>query len=378
MSKLSGPINSVVIDYEGRRYTFFSDKHNSTFGSCPGNCKDYDGTKERSGTSRTNGMKWSDVKGTNLDKGGDCHTILYFLNKKFEEGVDFFLEASFVLKDAPLPSFDPENPDYIDKILHVFHDSFLRKKTNLYPRSLLHYVDIRDVFEGTYTKSGTREMVSANPFSGSVVVKEYRNCVEVSDYERITEEGLSLVKFVLENALEYFTSYLKDGEFPVPRDIGLVFDKYRKRLERTKLLNSSFQGRQTSRVGKQLLKLPKETRKKVYDWALEAFERELEQSKQNFSVWQQKYESLRSTTEDAFISEFETVRMYPITCLVALSSVIMDVYTLSRSLYHQRSKETIYYCGAAHTENYLNFFLKNGARILERRQSQDGFERCVL
>jgi hypothetical protein len=303
---------------------------------------------------------------------------LHFLNEKFEEGVDFFLEASFVVEDSPRPTSPPSDADYIDKILYVFHDSFLRRKTNKYPRSLLHYVDVRDVFEGTYTPQGTRKMVSANPFSGSVIVKEYKNCSKRTEYETVTEEGLCLVKFILEHAWDYFRAYLKDGSFPVPAFSGTVSERYRKRLERALLLTSPTASGRVSRVAKQLLKLPVDERRRVYEWAVGAFERELARSVQNFSDWQRKYLELKERTEDAFLADFESIRMYPITCLVALSSVIMDVYCLGRSLYHTLTPTTVYYCGAAHIENYVDFFVGQGGTVTSRKQSSENFERCIL
>lgn len=377
---LSGPVDAVKVEFRGRTYLLLSDRHNSTEGSCPGAC--------------------ADLSLTNQAIGGqeNCETILHFLHRQLTQGADFFLEASYVLRDAPRPklhavlgdglqTFDygdskSENFDYIDRMLYLFHDSFLRnKKMTQYPNSMLHYVDIRDVFLGTYNESGTREMISVNPFSGSIVVKAFRDAKNEKEYHQIYQEGKVLLRYILDHAWDYYRSYLGKGETsPLPLQKGKLFDEFRARLSRREMLNSKLDGLKVFRVAKQLLKIPKELRDKLEQWSSEAFKEELIVSETFYEEWCNGMENLlrEGTPLELLRIKAESLRMHPISCLVALSSVIMDVYLLARSFYHQHTDSTIFYCGAAHIENHINFFTRYGGRVLEKSHSTNRLERCIL
>jgi len=362
--RLSGPVDSVEVDYKNRRWTLLSDRHNSTQGSCPGSCRDVN-------------LESGNVEG----KDSQCETILYFLQQKLEQGVDFFLEASFVLKDAERSKELDVDADYIDRILFLFHDSLLRKKNGKYPKSLLHYVDIRDFFLSTYNESGTREMISANPFSGSVIVKEFFLCNTKQECENCYRQGRQLLSFILEHAWDYFSAYLEiEASIPSPGYSGRIFDSFRDRLQKMRLLRTGFQGRMILRVGKQLLKLQETEARAIRLWARDRFSQELDNSMQMFQEWTSEMEQLFSSnlSEELFLGYFRTMQVGPINCLVALSSIVMDVYALARALYHQKTNETIFYCGSAHVENYLSFFLSNGGEITNKSVSSGTLERCTI
>lgn len=360
--KLSGPVDCVEISFENKLYILLSDRHNSTRGSCPGNCLDIDLET-----------------GTNIGNGS-CETILYFLDRHLKQGVDFFLEASFVLQDAPRPKTLSSETDYIDKLLFLFHDFLLRNKRK-YTRSYIHYVDIRDFFFGNYNPSGTREMVSANPFSGSVIVKAFNQCVDRNECLSIYQQAKELISFILNNAWNYFNLYIGYNEqMPIPQQQGSMFHEYRQRLERINLLKTTFHGRNVIRIAKQLFKLDKTRANLIERWARKQFQKELTYSVQSYRNWIAAMDNVFSEelSEELFFIRFDSLKTEPIICLVALSSVIMDVYTLARCFYHSYNPKAIFYCGSAHINNYVEFFTELGGKVVQKSVSVDNLERCLV
>jgi hypothetical protein len=363
--RLSGPVDFVRLSFQGREWLLISDRHNSTQGSCPEICSDL-----------------------NLETGlvssqrSECETILYFLDRELRKGADFFLEASFVVKDEKRPKFLYAEADYIDRLLFLFHSSFLRnKKESTYPNSYLHYIDVRDLFIGTYNESGTREMVSANPFSGSVIVKAFQLCTSIEDCWTVYKQAKTLISFILSNSWGYFNNYLDyKGAFPTPPTESRVFEEFYQRLNRIEYLKTTYRGRTTMRIGKQLLKLSKTDATRIEEWARVRFAAELKESHRSYELWIKKMDDLfaRQLPEELFFIYFNSLKTEPISCLVALSSVIMDVYALARSFYHQHKEKTIFYCGSAHIENYLSFFQQHGGRITQKSVSAGTLERCLV
>lgn len=333
--KISGPVFATKAELDGRSIYLFSDRHNSTTGSCGGSCSDvtFDGKL---------------VQGTD-----ECKTIVRCIRDFLEQGGDVYLEAPYVAKDSAKPRSLSTDTDYIDRIVYIFHDQLLRKKKHSQGKA--HYVDIRERFEGTYNDNGTRKMLSGNPFSGSVATRH----LSTVGNQGFSEARLFL-RFVLDHAWEIFDYYCGRGLMPLPSEKGAVFDEYRERILR--LPESYYQGKRMSRVAKQLRKLPATTAKQIEEWARARFTQELAASEHLYSLFQPSL-------------DFEELRTWPISCLVCLSSVIMDIYALGRCFY-QSQGDVLFYCGAAHIENYLGFFSSLGARIEE--PSLPTHERCLL
>ena len=333
--KISGPVFATKAILDGRTYYLFSDRHNSTTGSCGGSCSDmtFDGKL---------------IQGTD-----ECKTIVRCINDFLEQGGDVYLEAPYVVKDSAKPRTLSTDTDYIDRISYIFHERLLRKKAPA--PGTIHYVDIRERFEGTYNENGTRLMLSANPFSGSVAT---RHLTVVG--EQGFSEARTFLRFVLNHAWEIFDYYCGRGLLPLPTEKGSIFAEYRERLLRVP--ETYWQGKRMSRVAKQLRKLPSATARQIEDWARERFTQELAASEHMYSLFQESM-------------PFGEMRNWPISCLVCLSSIIMDIYTLARCFYQSRG-DVLFYCGAAHIENYISFFSKLGAQIEE--PSVPTHERCLL
>lgn len=333
--KVSGPVFATKATLNGRNYYLFSDRHNSTTGSCSGSCSDVS------------------FDGRLTDGVDNCKTIVRCIYDFIRQGGDIYLEAPYVTRDSQKPSSLSIKTDYIDRIVYIFHDNLLRKKKCSLGK--MHYVDIRERFEGTYNENGTRQMISANPFSGSVATRHITT-VGTQGFR----ESQRFLRFVLDHAWDIFEYYCGHGLMPLPNEEGAIFDEYRERILRVP--ESYYRGVRLSRVAKQLRKLPSSLAIKIEDWARQRFTEELAVSEHLFSLFQPTL-------------KFEDLRTWPISCLVSLSSVIMDIYSLSRCFYQSRGN-VLFYCGAAHIENYVGFFTLLGATVDE--PSLPTHERCLL
>lgn len=332
--KVSGPVGGIICQYENRKITFLSDYHNSTDGVCGLDCKD--------------------IKNGRVQGQGNCYTLSYYIHQLLSFGIDLFLEAAFVVKDG-LERKRNENMDNIDIILSEYHNCFLRdKKKNPYlQKSWCHYVDIRDVFDGTFSLEDSREMKGANPFSGSYIVRYL-------DGGGSRREAEKLISFILDNAYEYFNYFLFGKDYPLPSFSSILVDEFIVRSNRR--IESYWKGKMVHKVQKQLEKLPEGKRMTIIEWARKTLEEELLISYQIFDRWK---ENIVDT------------RMYPVSCLVALSSILMDVYTASRIIYHNNNRDVVVYTGSAHTNNYSNLFTSLGGKITSRIETVNNLERCV-
>lgn len=335
--QLSGPVFATKAILDGRTYYLFSDRHNSITGSCGGSCSDisFDGVTS---------------EGTDL-----CKTITRCIHDFVREGGDVYLEAPYVAKDSSKPPSLSEDTDYIDRIVYIFHEDLLRRKREVRDRGQMHYTDIRERFEGTYNSNGTRTMLSANPFSGSVATR-HLSTVGAAGFQ----EAKAFLRFVLDNSWTIFDHYCGKGPMVLPSQKGHIFNEYRERILR--MPESYLKRVRMSRVAKQLRKLPPAMATTIEEWARGRFAEELAMSENLFSTFSQSM-------------PFAEMRVLPISCLVCLSSIIMDIYTLSRCFYQSKG-DVLFYCGAAHIENYIGFFRMIGARIEE--PSLPTRERCLL
>lgn len=345
MEGLSGPIEYVSLIWRNRTYILLSDRHNSSEGQCQGMC--------------------SDLREPNKPIQGKahCETLTHYLDKQLQEGCSIFLEASYVLRDEKR-SEHATNPDMIDQLLWVFHEVLLRKKKNIYPKSTFHYVDIRDTFYGDYNEKGCRAMMASTPFSSSMIVRSLREGVTPGKLRETTY----LLKHIISNAEQYYRDYVSGTPSFSPCEVlGPVTSEFNERLDRCRLLTSVYNKVRISRVRKQLEKLVPELRNLILHWASERFKHELSISR-----------DIVKNIELALVQGSPVEVLYDSILLsaVTLSSVIMDVYTLSRSFYHQQGNKTIFYCGGAHIRNYLSFFSFVGA-VVESRGSAVS-ERCLL
>lgn len=330
---ISGPVGGVVCSYKNRNLILLSDQHDSTEGACGLHCRNICEGK--------------------ISGYEDCYTLSYYIHSLLIEGVDLYLESSFVTRDNGVSPIMFENPDNIDILLREFHNCFLRDKrlNNYLERSWCHYCDIRDVFDGEYTNNGTRDMKGANPFSGSYLVRYLEDNGDVSNVE-------NLISFILKNAKNYFNYFCFGDEYPVPPFRSPVVDEFLRRSNRR--LESTYNNKKMHRVQKQLEKLDVEDRNKIVMWAMNIFSDELSVSIEIYNRW-------KVTRE----------RMGPVACLVALSSVLMDIYTISRIIYHNNCRDVVVYAGLAHINNYTSFFSQNGGVIEKKIKSLEGLSRCV-
>lgn len=345
MEGLSGPIEYVSLSWRNRTYILLSDRHNSSEGQCGEMC--------------------SDLREPNRPIQGKarCETLTHYLDKQLQEGCSVFLEASYVLRDEKRPE-RTENPDMIDQLLWVFHDVLSRKKKNIYPKSTFHYVDIRDTFYGDYNEKGCRSMMASTPFSSSMIIRSLREGVTPGKLR----ETSYLLKYIIDNAEQYYQDYVSGTpSFLACEVLGPITEEFNERLKRCRLLTSKYNKIRMSRVRKQLEKLVPELRNLILHWASERFKYEL-------SISREKTKNIELALLQG--SPVEVLYDSILLSIVTLSSIIMDVYTLARSFYHQEGDKTIFYCGGAHIRNYLSFFSLVGA-IVESRGSAVS-ERCLL
>lgn len=342
--RVSGPISAIKCEYKGRIFLLMGDRHHSTEGTCGIDCKD--------------------IKNGIVSGSGNCFTLSYFLHEKLVRGCDFYLEASFVVKDSQRQKTTPT--DNIDIILERFDTSFLRKKNGVYPNSQCHYCDIRDSFIGTYDEMGNRFMAGSNPLTGSYIAKYLM--VDVMRYDECDQ----MISFLLTNMSNYFQYFTEGTELPIPRFDTNLSRELMNRINRMDGLTSMYKGKKMHRVQKQLEKLHSQEKHKVLSWAKKCFDDELKISLGIYKLW--KAGMMIALTGDE--NEHRKMCSAPIACFVALSSLIMDVYLIARALYHDNNREVLIYTGAAHTENYKKFFYMYGS-VVEQLGNVDGLERCV-
>lgn len=331
--KLSGPVAYYKYEFRGRTIRLLADLHNDTTGSCPGDPLDYDDNYQPVGTD-TNSM-----------------TLLRYIDHMLTKGINFYIESPFVLTDSvPKPKPKLSNLDCIDKLTAFYAECLQRDKTQskYMPKSHIHYVDIRDVYNTKYV-GNIRKSMSANPFSGSWLVRQLKT---EEDYEL----GVRLIRFILDHAEEILEQFI--GEYT-----GLNYDipapQWLIRLRNMKLVTSVYKGKRVHRVAKQLLKLNTVDRTAILEWCRRRFTEELSLSYQRYREW------TKNLNSEA-----------PIMILVPLSSVIMDTYTLARLIY-QDSRSDIMFAGLAHIDNYRSFFDVHG-KMLVRIMPEDRNMRCII
>lgn len=368
VSLIEGPVSIRVLTYRQRNYYLFSDRHNSKSGGCYEECDDF-----------------------NKKRRGKCITLPLFIhdflkksniNKKL---VDFYLESPFVLKDSePSIVADTTDLDYIDTFQVVMQQSLMRNKSKseYMPYSHVHYVDIRDVYIDKYEDNGLRRSSSANPLSSSWIVKSINNVIydikDINQLVNVIDVSISLLDFILKNAKLIFESFV--GDFNPPKcnlnNRGCI--NYNKRLELMNRVTSIMNGTKVHRVAKQLLKLNEEDRNSILSWGREKFNSELANSFELLKEWKNKILSLLTIDNwDDIILEYEKIKSMPIMITVALGSIIMDIYVLARSMFHDGSDNLIIFGGSAHIDNYLSFFTKNKCNIISVIEPEEGTERCV-
>lgn len=342
--KITGPVKYYKIEFRGRTVKLFADLHNSTEGQCEGDCLSFDENYEKSGSDT------------------DCYTFPRYLDYVFSKNngiINFYFESPYVLKD-PIEIVKPDIKafDYIDQITAIFHNSLRRdkSKSEYMPNTHFHYTDIRDVYHTNFDLKGTRKATSANPFSGSWLQPFLTT-------KESFRQGATLLEFILNRANEIKDMFLSD-EFVLPNYNlrGEMSQAWEKRLLNTAFCTSMYNGKKVHRVAKQLFKLNSQDREMVLNWTTRRFRDQLRDSREILSEWKNSSNQSIHT---------------PIMILIPLSSIIMDTYVLARMLY-QKSDIDIFFAGLAHIDNYLNFFQKNGGKIIKLSEGTQKNMRCVV
>jgi hypothetical protein len=357
VERISGPVNTWDVEYLDYHITIYADTHNSLAGNCGSQCFSYDYNSNVSDSRRVSSSNVSDSRRVSSSNVSDsrrvssnasdsrrvpssnasdrmipvgtdstCMDLARFLHTQFQrtnKDIDFYLEYSYVLENSAKLT-DPTH-DTIDQLVHVFYPTLQVKKDHEYlPNVHVHYADIRDMYRGNQ-----RYLVRANPFAE-------RWLDEVADYQ-------SYITCILDNAWSIYEMYTESTQPNI--NIHPVWNLY---FNRAKLLSSKGE----HRVAKQLNKLNAENCRRVKDWSHANFERVLAATTKRRWDWHPKSKT---------------------TLLVPLSSVIMDTYLLARLLY--QGQNAVIVAGQAHTDSYLNFFSRHGAKITKHEASD---MRCII
>lgn len=350
---VSGPVGVVVVTHSEHTYVLFCDKHNSTSGMCA-ECRPQDG----------------------------CVTVHQLMNKVLSSGKreNFFIESPFVLKDTKSSSSYTDDKDVgldiIEQLQVSMFKSMMRDKrgSKYMPSGYVHYCDIRDVYTNNKYSGAVRMSYSANPLSNSwSVMKLNKHLGNMKKFAKAVNAVDAHTSFILSNARRIVESFVTPN-FDPPK--GCDNSDFNDRVERMKLMTSTYKGaHRVHRVCKQLLKLGEGDRRSILEWMWARFERELDIAYDIFEVWRKKIQWYISSGEP---SMYEDVRELPISTTVAFGSLIMDVYLLARMMYYDDSSISYTYTGAAHVDNYIDYFVRNGGRVESvSRHLQPEQERCI-
>lgn len=370
---LSGPVDVSVYEFEGRRVTLLSDRHNSKDGSC-GDCVRF--------------VTESKIFSPSLAKCVDLPVYIHRLLQHKQGTTDFYFESPFVIVDSVLENTRErfEDLDYIDTMTETLKNCLLRDKSfsPYLPHSRVHYVDIRDIYDKPHS-NGQRYPSSANPFSGSWINKLFKSAVnerisggDTQEFKQDLDELVKCIMYIIDNAITIATGFI--GNIDIWNSVIDMWtgpDVWKNRmLLAMKSVTSVYKNRRMHRVAKQIEKLNCDHKQMVMKWFWVTFNSVLDGSKRMMNDWILAVSKLTSSVEVEILSAYRAIKELPTMILIPLSSVIMDMYQLSRFLYHQSDK-ACFFSGSAHIQNCCSFFEMSGAKLLDRRVGDPSKIRCI-
>ena len=378
IKNISGPVSLYVYKYNGVTYYMFGDHHNNTEGGC-----------DENGSVCSRYIRPGEV----VDRNDDCDTIPVLILDKLKQGnTDFYLEFSFVVgNNIPQRSGDLSELDYIDQ-MSILLDNVLRKdksQSDLPRSSRVHYTDIRDI------TMNDGQVISSNPFSGGWAVGLLHQAFESDNPNTLINvwtDVATIYKWILNNAnsiagicidkqsIDYIISMATNQLNGHLINMNTL-NGWIQRLVNMKYMMSKYRNQTVHRCLKQLLKLDVNTHTSLIDWLEIRFEEELVISKTKYKQWCEKWQVIitaYSQDRDMATSLYKHIKGDVILIVVALSSIIMDIYAMARSFYNKnKSKSVYYYAGSAHVDNMKKYFEFVGAELLETKEGVSGAKRCL-
>lgn len=356
----------TIVDFRCMRYHLLSDRHNDTSGGCGPVCDDM-----------------------NKKGSGECKTVALYLNdvlmdaKRNNRYLNVFIESPYVLTDTTdPPRADITESDIIEQLQVHLEKAMRRDKTvsPYMPWGRIHYIDIRDVYPDVrYRDDGIRLSLSANPLSGSWSVRRITRSANegFNDIEDVVSEVTDHIQFIISNAKRVFKSFITSDFNPPERlvDCESAVD-YNNRVERMRQMTCLVNRRRVHRTAKQLLKLNTEDRSMITNWAKSRFKQELTEARKKFEDWKRRIAWVVASKDVSLYDSY--TKELPVLISVVMGSLVMDCYFLARSFYHNQGNMMFVYTGSAHTDNYVEFFQKNGGVVVEVIRPVMGTERCIV
>lgn len=367
--KLSGPVSWYrFTDYNNNMYDLFGDRHFSYDYSC----------------------------------ANDDYTISRLIDTIFQHNIksniitDLYLETGFIHKFHNLPNRRPPLRGYMDDVYAMLLNCLSPdKKGCQYDSQLvrIHYSDIRSISHKRYDIGIHLDLNTyINNFSPKIkdIVIGTGKCGTIGAqnvdpiYINEAREFYSTVVFIYENFINILSIMESYDDFPKNIDLlineipeGEAGNSIRKKLNNMKLLTSVRDGINMHKISLQFAKLG-EIGNLIKLFIREKAVKIIEELKYDANIFNSSLNLLNypNMINDASVTNLEnsleTIRYQ----LVNLSSLIMDEYLLSRMFKSKDSRYVIIYAGAAHVNNYADFFI-NYIGIIPNYYNIDEDNRCI-
>ena len=378
---ISGPISLHIHEYNGKKYYFFGDQHDSI--------------------TKYNCFKQQDVVCDNLSEDlsnititdNNCTDLPTLLNNWFtynnNQGIktDFYMEVGFVEKDLNFNQVIQEST--IDVIYNFMNNCFKRDKLNcqFQPNVHLHYADIRRVSdENPYI---------ANPFTFYDIRQYIDNYqyVDVDDSIVILNQIIAIIQIIIINSDILMNAILETNNYEDIVNNLLKFKRYlnddfsnlyHDKISNMLKITAVRDGKRMHRAAAELWRLAKQDKQMATLIKDYVYQEHLKSFSENKRIYERLVKILKSQNlkRDYSLNKLKGEINSIVNLFYGLfsgeSSVIMDAYLLARMFLQTDSKEIIVYAGADHGRTYSDFF--EFKLQSDKKLSIDNYldDRCII
>lgn len=363
--RVSGPTAIRIIEYNGKKYIFFDDRHIDNSRLCE-NC----------------------IEDPNCLDIIQLMENIFIKNEKHKLGTQLFLETGFqkgktIISKGWLGGV-------LGQIYNHFHDCFNKTPRCKFKNTLFHYTDIRKVFLDPPTKEGREEVLLLD--TPGYIMRQIDETVTkhkegvyndkhikqlIHDLYFDTSDGETLAYKIFQTCLisDDFINDIMKLVIELPMFDNIMKEMIILRAKRGKKMVHKSRAQLLALVaeGKQDLAI------KIGDFLLNGYKEILELVKNRFL---NKIMELEKIDEEGLNSIYSTTG----TDLHTLGVLIMDSYTLPRMFrdfttnYGYKMHTTLVYAGGFHTYIYWKFFETLGAKSIfydEVKNESNQPMRCV-
>lgn len=368
ITNISGPVSLYVFFHDNKKYFFFGDIHFSNEGSCESNnikCDHYD-----------NMFKEVKLYNTNCTDFGALLHNWFTYNNEHDIKTDFYLEVAYTKSDLRHATigfntlmedktdyFPYENESWISLVADIMNPCFIRDKTGCkyYPNVHAHYTDIRtsETLEGLYFH---------DLFNLHYILEYIYDNIDTMDdmmFNKVKEEFWVYLVMLITNYDTIFELMIDFDHYQtnMPQLIQLGDDLRIPEIKEIYIATLSSMDEMTV-----IRNVMEHENLKMYRIAAEIikfYNKDPEMSKNLYHFTKSKARKIINFLIDAVQlsldkeydrKDFLTVIGDYNNKLTVITSLHMDVYTLSRMFTQDKSTEIIAYTGAFHTQNYVDFF----------------------